>query len=476
MRVSGKNSHFTRNAFALVFVSFLLSTIVSLVSLHMMSQRNVREMNKVLATQIYDHIYSELSGPIMAARTMSNDYFLAHVMAGEQNSDEEQFARDMRAYLAGIERGLGYKSAFVISETTGRYYTRDGHSRNLDMSHGGRDSWYPAFMRSDDLYALDVDNDEIEAGELTVFVNAKLRDEAGTILGICGVGVRMDGIQELFATFERAFGVKINLVDERGLVEVDTNKENIERSNLKDLIAGGPSDEYVYQSSEDGRFVVTKYLDNLNWYLVVQSEGPNELGEFANVVMLNVALCGVVMILLVAAMRWHTRQTTELMSASLVDHATRLYNRRAFEEDKASLLGQRGDKDLVCVTVDVNGLKTANDTLGHAAGDELIRGAADCLYASFEPYGKMYRIGGDEFAAILHVPWAQLEDVMQGFERAVAAWSGSKVERLSVSYGYASVHEFPDENIADLTRISDKRMYEDKAAYYERMGIERRKT
>ena len=476
MRVSGKNSHFTRNAFALVFVSFLLSTIVSLVSLHMMSQRNVREMNKVLATQIYDHIYSELSGPIMAARTMSSDCFLANVIASEQASNREQTELDMSAYLSGVERGLGYKSAFVISNASGRYYTRDGFSRNLDKAHGGRDAWYPAFMRSDDLYALDVDNDEIEAGELTVYVNAKLRDADGSVLGVCGLGVRMDGIQELFATFEEAFGVKINLVATNGLVQVDTNKENIERTNLKEFIADGPSHDYVYASTADGTFVVTKYLDNLDWYLVVQSQNSDELGEFANVILLNVGLCAVVMILLVAAMRWHRKQTTELMSESLVDHPTGLYNRRAFEEDKAQLLEQRSDEDLVCVTVDVNGLKTANDTLGHAAGDELIRGAADCLYASFEKYGKAYRIGGDEFAAILHVPWAELEGVMKSFEQAVLAWSGNKVERLSVSYGYASAHEFPNENIADLTRISDKRMYDDKAAYYEREGIDRRTT
>lgn len=476
MRVIGEKNYLTRNAFVLVFVSFLLSTVVSLVSLHVMSQRNVREMNKVLATQIYDHIKGELSGPIMAARTMSNDYFLASVIAEESKDNEEQVAQDMRAYLSALEHGLGYQSAFVIGDKSGRYYTRDGFSRRLDASHDGRDSWYPAFMRSDSWYALDVDKDEIEAGELTVFVNAKLRGDGGDVLGVCGVGVRMGGIQELFATFEEAFGVKINLVDANGLVEVDTNKDQIERSNLKELIAGGPSGEYVYQSSSDGRFIVTKYLDDLNWYLIVQSEGSNELGGFANVIMLNVGLCALVMVLLVAAMRYHNKQTTELMSASLVDHATRLYNRRAFEEDKASLLKRGNGVDLVCVTVDVNGLKTANDTLGHAAGDELIRGAADCLFASFDPYGKVYRIGGDEFAAILHVPWAAIEDVMRAFEREVAAWSGSKVERLSVSYGYASAHEFPHENIADLTRISDKRMYEDKAAYYERMGIERRKT
>lgn len=59
--------------------------------------------------------------------------------------------------------------------------------------------------------------------------------------------------------------------------------------------------------------------------------------------------------------------------------------------------------NFVYVTADLNGLKGANDTLGHAAGNELIRGAADCLRAAFGAFGDIYRIGGDEFAAILYL-------------------------------------------------------------------------
>lgn len=50
----------------------------------------------------------------------------------------------------------------------------------------------------------------------------------------------------------------------------------------------------------------------------------------------------------------------------------------------------------------MNGLKTVNDTKGHAAGDELIKGAADCLALSVGNKGKVYRTGGDEFMAVVH--------------------------------------------------------------------------
>ncbi|MEE0026822.1 MAG: hypothetical protein U0J70_04465, partial [Atopobiaceae bacterium] len=70
-----------RPIFALVVVSFLLSTVVSLVSLHVISQRNVREINKVLATRVYNNIIGVLSEPIMVARTMANDSYLASAIA-----------------------------------------------------------------------------------------------------------------------------------------------------------------------------------------------------------------------------------------------------------------------------------------------------------------------------------------------------------------------------------------------------------
>ena len=464
-----------RHIYILVVVSFLLSTVVSLVSLHIMSQHNVREMNKVLATQVYDHIIGELSEPIMVARTMANDNYLASTLVQEQQQEQAMVEQDLSEYLTGIEKGLGYQVAFVISDASHNYYTSSGVSRVVDPA-SEHDGWYADLLAATDDYDLDVDNDEIDSQYLAVYVNAKIKGQDGAVRGVCGVGVRMTGVQELFGMLEEDFDVKISLVDPTGLVQVDTDPESIERTSLSDLITVEKSRQYEYQELGHGRFAVTKYVESLNWYLVVQSNGVKEAGQFANIILLNAALCTIVLIILVLTLRYSRRRAEELRAASLVDELTLLYNRRAFEQDKGALMERKLPDDLVCVAVDVNGLKTVNDTLGHAAGDELIQGAATCLKRCLGAYGKVYRTGGDEFAALLRLSKSEQNRIETDLANETAAWSGARVERLSVSCGFATVREFPQENVLDLCRIADKNMYDEKTRYYERMGIVPRRT
>ena len=193
-----------------------------------------------------------------------------------------------------------------------------------------------------------------------------------------------------------------------------------------------------------------------------------------NVLMLNVVLCAAVLIIMILAIRIIAARTKALTRASFNDHATMLLNRRAFEEEKARLALASLKEDFVYMTADLNGLKRANDTLGHAAGDELIKGAADCLRACFGAYGDIYRIGGDEFAGMLHLSEAQLAEAVRALDRAMAEWKGKLVDELSLSCGYASSREFPSENITELSRISDERMYAAKEEHYRQTGKDRR--
>ena len=169
-------------------------------------------------------------------------------------------------------------------------------------------------------------------------------------------------------------------------------------------------------------------------------------------------------------------RTAALTNASYLDQDTQLLNRRAFEEEKARLMTQPLEENFVYVTVDINGLKTANDTLGHAAGDELIRGAADCMRKCLGRYGKLFRIGGDEFSGMLHISESQLDALREELEKAVNEWEGERIKNLSVSCGYASSKEFPSVNLTGLSQMADERMYEAKAEYYRKSGNDRRRT
>lgn len=287
--------------------------------------------------------------------------------------------------------------------------------------------------------------------------------------------MHMQKSHNLFLSLEKEHRVKIMLIDTAGQIQVDTEDGNLLTKYENDLSLS-PGGDYVYHDLDGGGIAVSKYLEKLDWYLVVESDGSSAKGEYFNVILLNIALCVFVMVILILTLRLISMRTEALTNASFQDQDTQLLNRRAFEEEKARLMTTDLDENFVYVTADINGLKTANDTLGHAAGDELIRGTADCMRKCFGRFGKVYRIGGDEFAAMLHISDSQMGMLREELEKAIDEWEGERIKKLSVSCGYASAREFPSENVGGLSRISDERMYAAKDEYYRGNGFDRRKT
>ncbi|MBQ9043642.1 MAG: diguanylate cyclase [Eggerthellaceae bacterium] len=157
----------------------------------------------------------------------------------------------------------------------------------------------------------------------------------------------------------------------------------------------------------------------------------------------------------------------KLLHISMVDRLTGCLNRRAYEDDLEEFRNEPPKESFVCASLDVNGLKAANDTLGHAAGDELLVGAAQCMKACFEPYGKLYRIGGDEFAALFFANPEQLETLKADLQESFDSWKGELVKTLSVSVGYVTRAEYPNETVLEMAKEADRRMYDAKRKYYE---------
>ena len=119
-----------------------------------------------------------------------------------------------------------------------------------------------------------------------------------------------------------------------------------------------------------------------------------------------------------------------LIETSNTDELTGCLNRRAYEKD---IRGLRPSTEFVYVSMDVNGLKIVNDSLGHAAGDELLRGASYCIRKSFDDYGKVYRIGGDEFVAILFINSQRMQEIRHEFVETVESWKGEQIDSMTIS-------------------------------------------
>jgi diguanylate cyclase (GGDEF)-like protein len=153
---------------------------------------------------------------------------------------------------------------------------------------------------------------------------------------------------------------------------------------------------------------------------------------------------------------------------SMTDRMTGLLNSTGFRDRVAAVL--QNSSRAVLVYADLNGFKQVNDTLGHAAGDRLLRDVAETLKMATRATDLVGRVGGDEFAILLtECPERDRDTVVRRLQNAMARrfpvdrGDGSPVMilRVSAAVGQAT---FPDEagDVDSLLILADSRMYADK--------------
>lgn len=145
-------------------------------------------------------------------------------------------------------------------------------------------------------------------------------------------------------------------------------------------------------------------------------------------------------------------QQQYLQQLSYYDMLTHLRNRNGYIES-LNVWKQTKLERVGCIYIDLNGLKKANDELGHEAGDRLICHMAEILQAVFPERG--YRIGGDEFVVILH-------GVSQDEFGAKVQQLREELQRQKVSAAVGSVWEQSPEDLETMVRQADDLMYSEK--------------
>lgn len=155
----------------------------------------------------------------------------------------------------------------------------------------------------------------------------------------------------------------------------------------------------------------------------------------------------------------------QLNEMSYHDQLTHFGNRYAMELAASQLVA---DKCVGVVYCDISGLKHVNDTQGHKAGDRLILSACECLARVFGDF-QMFRIGGDEL--LVFCPEITEAALDERVERLRADLDEHNVA-MAVGVGW---YEAAGTNIDCLLNDSERLMYEDKAEYYRRTGLDRRR-
>ncbi len=152
------------------------------------------------------------------------------------------------------------------------------------------------------------------------------------------------------------------------------------------------------------------------------------------------------------------RKTEHFETEALSDSLTGIFNRRAWdklinlEEERCRRYGH----PTAVLMIDLNNLKITNDTLGHAAGDELIQKAATTLKGQMRNNDIVARLGGDEFAVL------SIETNLKNAEKLVSRIKQAFSEaNLSAAIGLASRN--PAYGLYAAIMEADEQMYKNKA-------------
>jgi diguanylate cyclase (GGDEF)-like protein len=156
----------------------------------------------------------------------------------------------------------------------------------------------------------------------------------------------------------------------------------------------------------------------------------------------------------------------KLKEMAVKDGLTGILNRKGFQNfiQKEFHRAKRYHRPLSLIMIDVDNFKKINDSLGHQAGDFVLREVAGCLQRSIRQADIVFRYGGDEFVILLPDTDAEqakilLKRVLSDVGHHVFEWESTKI-KVNISCGISATGELENhENDKDLISKADTRLY-----------------
>lgn len=211
-----------------------------------------------------------------------------------------------------------------------------------------------------------------------------------------------------------------------------------------------------------------KYADSPHEYSIAEF-----IRRHKSLVFLGITLLIVAIVVVIANDRVKTHKQKLYYEFAYKDGLTKLLNRRAYEEELEKL-ERSVPNNLICVSMDLTGLKRVNDNFGHAAGDELISEAGRLITETFGKYGKIFRTGGDEYYGLLQADISDYEAAKKQLDELCDSWEGTYSSSIKIAVGAASLKDVDGKDVLELCKYADQCMYQAKSEWYKASGMNRR--
>lgn len=184
------------------------------------------------------------------------------------------------------------------------------------------------------------------------------------------------------------------------------------------------------------------------------------LQHFSQASTLTTVLWTATMLAVVARFAMSVRENKQLLEQVRTDPLTGLGNQGGLQVDLEGRAKRADEEPFSLLLLDLNGFKAFNDTFGHPAGDAMLARLGRQFEVAIGEQGEAYRIGGDEFAALISNP--DPEAVAEVSKRAAEALTAAgEGYELGASWGVVGVPE-EARTSAEAMQLADVRMYAQK--------------
>lgn len=315
-------------------VGFSMTAFFSYRANYEATMDNIEQIASLTGEGIHHQLSTLLTKPVNVSLTMAHDSLLAEQLTQElQNLDNEEYVNRLKNYLDTYRRKYGYDSVFLVSAATRRYYNFNGVDRVLTEGNP-ENVWYFDLMKSSRSYSMNVDNDEVDGSDnaITVFVNCKVKGRSGEVLGIVGVGIRINYLKDFLKSYEDKYDMNICLVNEDGVIEVSTTYTGYSKTDwfavngqeaIKSQILGWTEDASnleLWIKNADGQgksFVVSRYIPDLSWHLVIEQNSENTVrmirDRLLQTICVILVIISLVLVIITTVIRNFNRQITKLV-------------------------------------------------------------------------------------------------------------------------------------------------------------------
>ena len=469
--MQSRKRFFTLGISALVLCGFMATSLIGyFVARTSTNEQLQKQMLPLTSDNIYSEIQRDLLQPLLISSLMANDTFLIDwVESGEHDPQR------LSEYLAQIQRKYSTITAFFVSENTRYYYHPKGIIKQVDEDDPA-DNWYFHTRQLHGNYDINIDWDTAEPSRMSIFVNYRVTNPQGELIGVTGVGLSMESVAQLIENYQRRYGREIYFVYRQGEITLRSsqfqdeiylqNKAGLDQLFLQ--ILSNPSASVSYAAKNGNTiYLNSRLVPEFDWFLIVEqiNDPATARIETALWVNLGVSLVISLCVLLVAHFTLRNYQR-RLERMATKDKLTGAASRQVFDWifEHAEKTAIRKDWPLSMIVLDIDHFKSINDQYGHQFGDQVLKSVGRLIKQNIRDVDTLCRWGGEEFLVLLENCEQRRAAEIAETIREVISQHNNRVKNETVSITIsAGVAEYQlGESMEQLIERCDRAMYESK--------------